>query len=318
MQTRMSVFDHEIGKGLCEYLLRHPLGLQPVLCGSWEELLEAQTPLALIGHELWSEEKVQTARARGMLLMELREPELSPYQPADCLIREVYRRAQEQHLELGGSGRFLYDRTRVAGVCSPHGYDLQTGFAFIYGLLHAEEVRTLYLDFTYYNGFFDVCDADLGDLFYELHKRSRPVGAVLPAIVQRFGQMDYIPPVRTQTDLEDLGEKDVTELLQRLMQEGAYGLIVVNLPVRPSFLRAVWDHCSVMYSLQREGALYDRAQTRLLDGFQEETDMAQRLRVVRMPPVSGSFSLDEAMYEQLLFGEMAAFVRSLDAPPERR
>ncbi len=319
MQTRISILDREIGEGLCEYLLQHPFGLQPVLCRSWTELLAAQAPISLIGRDFWSEMEVQTAQAKGMLLLELGEPELSPYQPADCLIREIYRRALQQHLELGGSGRLLYDKTRVVGVCSPHGYDLQTGFAFIYGLLHAQETRTLYLDLTYYNGFFDASAEDVGDLFYELHKHSRPIGAILSSMTQRFGQMDYIPPVRTQMDLEDLEEKELTELLHLIMQEGAYGLIVLNLPVRPSLLRAVYDCSSCMYSLQREGALFDRAQTRLMDEFQEEADAPKILRIVRMPPVSGSFSLDETMYEQLLFGEMAAFVKRVDAAcPERR
>lgn len=322
MQTRIAIWDREIGAGLSAYMLQHPSGLQPVLCGSWEELCEADAPLALVADTCWEETQVRQAEEKGMLLLRLGAAGLSPYQPADCLIREIYRQAMERECPLAGSSRMLYDKTEVVAVCSPHGYDQQSAFAVIYSLLHAEKKRTLYMDFTYYSGFFETSGEDVGDLFYELHKHCRPISAVLAAMAQRFGQLDYIPPVRTQMDLEDVTEKELTELLERILQEGGYELIVLNLPVRPGLLRAAYDCCSSMYSLQREGILYDRAQTRLLDDLGQRseqpssadapTEKLRRLRVVRMPPVSGSFSMDETMYEQLMFGEMAAFIRKLD------
>ena len=68
-----------------------------------------------------------------------------------------------------------------------------------------------------------------------------------------------------------------------------------------------------MYSLQREGILYERAQARLLEDLRLESGQTQlsNLQVVPMPAISGSFSMDESMYEELLFGEMAAFIRRM-------
>ena len=68
-----------------------------------------------------------------------------------------------------------------------------------------------------------------------------------------------------------------------------------------------------MYSLQREGILYERSQTRLLEDLRSESgkETLSNLEVVPMPALSGSFSMDESMYEELLFGEMAAFVRQI-------
>ena len=174
-------------------------------------------------------------------------------------------------------------------------------------------MRTLYLDFTYYNGFFDIASEDVGDLFYELHKQSVSMGAILMATVQRFGSMDYLPPVRTQMDLDDLTGEDFTGLLQRVLQESEYELVVLNMPVRPRFLRAVYDCCSRVYSLRREGVLYERAQARLLEDLRLESGQTElsNLKVVPMPAISGSFSMDESMYEELLFGEMAAFIRQM-------
>lgn len=284
----------------------------PVLCKSWEELHTAKAQLALVGAAFWEEGQAERAEKSGTLLLQLDEAHLSPYQPADDLMKAVYRTALDRQFYLPGSLMALYEKEIVA-VCSPHGYDLQTGFAVVYSLIRAEHVRTLYLDFTYYSGFFDAVAEDVGDLFYELDKQNAPVGVILTAMVQKFGPLDYLPPVRMQMDLEDLTGKDFTGLLQRILQESEYELVVLNMPVRPGFLRAVYDCCSHMYSLQREGILYERAQTRLLEDLRLESGQSKlsNLQIVPMPSISGSFSMDESMYEELLFGEMAAFIKKL-------
>jgi hypothetical protein len=116
-----------------------------------------------------------------------------------------------------------------------------------------------------------------------------------------------------QMDLEDLTGKDFTMLLQRLLQESEYELVVLNMPARPSFLRAVYACCNRMYSLQREGALYERSQARLMEDLRLESDGEElaNLQIVPVPAISGGFSMDTSMYEELLFGEMAAFIRSI-------
>lgn len=293
-------------------MLQHPYGLQPVLCKSWEELQGANAQLALVGTGFWEETLATQLKKNGTLLMRLDEAYLSPYQPADSLMKEVYRMALEQQLSLPGALSALHNKEIVV-VCSPHGYDLQTGFAVVYSLIRAEQVRTLYLDFSYYSGFFDTVAEDVGDLFYELHKQTVPMGTILASMTQKFGPLDYLPPVRMQMDLDDLTGEDFTGLLQRILQECEYDLVVLNMPVRPRFLRAVYACCSHMYSLQREGILYERSQTRLLEDLRLESGQIElsNLQVVPMPAISGSFSMDESMYHELLFGEMAAFIRRL-------
>ena len=278
------------------YLLKHPFGLTPVLCKNWEELRGAKAPLALVGADFWEEAQAEQVKGSGIYLIRLDEAHVSPYQPADHLMKEVYRMALEQQLYLPGAMPVLYEK-EIAAVCSPHGYDLQTGFAIVYSLIRAEHVRTLYLDFSYYSGFFDIEKEDVGDLFYELHKQNKPMGAILAAMVQKFGPLDYLPPVRVQMDMDDLTGEDFTELLQRILQESEYELVVLNMPVRPRFLRAVYGCCSHMYSLQREGILYERAQARLLEDLRLESGQTQlsNLQGVPMPAISGSFSRDESM-----------------------
>lgn len=293
-------------------MLQHRFGLMPVLCHSWEDLHLAKALLALVGEDFWEETQVTRAREEGALIIQLSEDAVSPYQSADNLVRQVYETALDRQLALPGAFTALYKKEVVA-VCSPHSYDLQTGFAVIYSLLRAEKMRTLYLDFSYYSGFFEKARRDVGDLFYELHTKNMPVQAALAALTQTFGQLDYIPPVNMQMDIDDLTGKDFTELLQRVLQESEYELVVLNMPARPLFLRAVYGCCSRMYSLQREGILYDKAQSRLLEDLRLGSGQNElpNLQVIPMPAISGNFSMDASMYGTLLFSEMAAFIREI-------
>ena len=311
IRTKLAILDKEIGEGLCTYLMLRDYGLQPVLCESEESMLDSDAPIGLIGAGYTDAfSGIQEAAGDKQLLL-LGTGALDPYQPADELIRALYRELLERQISLPGALRTLYGDKELVAVCSPHSYDRQSDFAVVYSLLRAQEIRTLYLDFTYYNGFFDCSDKDVGDLFYELHKHVQPMERLLPAFVHSCQALDYIPPVRVQMDLEDLTGKDFTQLFEQLLQESEYGLIVVNMPCRPSFLRAAYEGCSCMYSLQREGMLYDRAQTRLLEdlGLEGEKKSHSNLKVVELPAIGGSFSMDSSMYEELLFGEMAALIK---------
>ncbi len=311
--TGISILDGEIGPGLCEYLLACQPGVKPALCGGWEELRESGTKLALVGAGFWDDAQAEAAEAAGIFVIRLDEEHLSPYQPADALMKAVCKLALDRQMYLPGALRALYGERRIIAVCSPHSYDMQTAFAVAYGLIQAESRRVLYLDFTYYSGFFEADGDDVGDLFYEMHKQDAPLGSILAAIVQKFGRLDYVKPARVQMDLEDITGEDLRLLLRRLLQESEYDLAVLNLPARPAFLRAAYDSCSRMYSLQREGTLYDQAQARLLEDLRlgsGETELAN-LKVIPMPAIGGSFSMDESMYETLLFGDMANFIRNI-------
>ena len=108
--------------GLSMYLIRHPSGFTHILCNSWEELSDAKAQLALVGADFWEESQAEQLKRSGTFPIRLEEGHLSPYQPADHLIRKVYQLALEQKLYLPGAMRSLYEK-EVVTVCSPHGYD---------------------------------------------------------------------------------------------------------------------------------------------------------------------------------------------------
>ena len=311
IQTRLSILDAEIGPGLGSYLLQHPMGITPVLCKSWEELFDSDADLALVGADYWGEEQAAKAKTSGIAVLEMDEANLTPYQPAALLIKAVYRMALEKQIPLPGALTAMHEKEVIA-VCSPHGYDLQTGFAVIYSLLRADTVRTLYLDFTYYNGFFDTVSEDVGDLFYEMHKHRGTMQEILHAMVQKFGPLDYLPPVRYPEDLEEAGPDSLAGLLHAIAGESSYETVVVDVGSCKRTALEVLKLCEAIYLPVKE----DSVSLAKLEEFDRYLELsgngALRERIHRLKlPYHSCFGRKENYLEQLVWGELGDYTRKL-------
>ena len=74
-----------------------------MLCKSWEEICTSGANLALVGADYWEEGLVEKGERDGILILRLDEAYLTPYQPADKLIKEIYQIALEQQICLPGA-----------------------------------------------------------------------------------------------------------------------------------------------------------------------------------------------------------------------
>lgn len=313
IQRKLAVLDpKEIGPGLCHYLLHHRSVWKPVYCDSMEELEEAQADLALIGQSFWMREEERLAKNKNWIFLDekgtnAQARHVQPYQPADLLLQEISELVIANGMQIPIVT--AQSSTQVVAVMSPHGYDLQTGFALVYSLIRAQSKRVLYLNLQYYCGFFDTYKKDIGDLFYMLRKNSAFEPAVFTELAISVGNLDIIPPVGVQLDLEDLTPEDLGTLICELQRLGIYDLVVFDLPVRPGFYRELYLHSNSIYSLQKEGEVYDQAQIRLLDDLEVGEEIPTHFHIVKMPQITGTFGIDDSIYEELLFGEMAKFIR---------
>ena len=313
IQRKLAVLDPtEIGPGLCHYLLNHRSIWKPVYCENMKELEAAQADLALVGQSFWMREEERLAQNKNWIFLDAKGTNaqlrhIQPYQPADLLLQEISELVIANGMQIPVVTAQC--ATQVVAVMSPHGYDLQTGFAIVYSLIRAQSKRVLYLNFQYYCGFFDTYKRDIGDLFYMLHRNGTLEPAVFTELAIPVGNLDIIPPVGVQMDLEDLTPDDLGTLICELQRLGIYDLVVFDLPVRPRFYRELYLHSNNIYSLQKEGEVYDQAQIRLLDDLEVGEEIPSHFHIVKMPQIAGTFGIDGSIYEELLFGEMAKFIR---------
>ena len=319
IQKKLAILDpEEIGPGFCNYLLSHPEGFQPVYCNSMEELEAIKADIAIIGKDFWDNHPEDLSKNKNWLFLDEKgaaggERHIMPYQPADTLLMEIRQQLIQSGISIPSP--VSTGPTQLEAVISAHGYDLQTGFALVYSLIQAQNRRVLYLNLQYYSGFFDTYPRDMGDLFYALRRQEQLQEADISMLITSIGRLDLIPPVRMQMDLEDITAEELGNLMSKLQQMGCYDLIVFDLPVRASFYREAYLRCRRTYSLQKEGPVYDLAQMRLMTdlGMDEiagrDGESTCGFQIVKMPQIAGTFGVDETIYEELMFGEMAGFIR---------
>ena len=96
-------------------------------------------------------------------------------------------------------------KTRFIGMYSPVHRCLQSTFALTFAQLMAEKHPTLYLNFEHYVGIIELLperqNRDLADLLYFLAGDEGKFPLRMQTVIQRKGNLDYIPPMRNGQNL---------------------------------------------------------------------------------------------------------------------
>lgn len=242
------------------------------------------------------------------------------YQASDNVLREVMTcyQIKEQPVFFPSAGK----RARIIGVYSPVGRCGKTLFALTLGQVLSKEGKALFLSLEEFSGLSRLTgssyDSGLSDLLY-YYRQSEYSPLRLGSVVHSWGGMDYVPPIAYAEDLAQLGGETVAGLVEQIAAEGAYDAVVVDLGHFFWGAELVLALCDVIYTPVREDGISDGK----LKEWKEYLEVSgrerlwQRLRIIRLPNVRISVG-KESYPEQLLWGEMGDFVRSLTgaAPKE--
>ncbi len=323
MQSKLIILDKEIGAGLAKYVMSRNRLMSVVLCDSLDGFIRAyddgKDSIGLIGRDYLDASKGKLEeREKTLFILEEREKlqggnSLHRYQAADQLLKKMYARLMETGTFLSGTSVAMYDK-RIVGICAPLGTPIQTELAFVYALKCSLERNTLFLSFNYYSGFFDsLADSDhqhdIGDLFYEM-KKGAGAGLAIESMVHTAGRLDYVLPVSRQMDLEDLQADDLAGLFGRLPAESEYEVIVLDLPARPSFLRAAYHLTSQLYVLREEGKVSEKSVEYLKADLKEGPSKNQG--EIKELILKGSYErhiLNITEADQLLNGQLFEFIK---------
>ncbi len=235
------------------------------------------------------------------------------YQASDNVLREVMTcyRVKEQPDFFPAVGK----RARIIGVYSPIGRCGKTSFALTLGQVLSKDGKALFLTLEEFSGFAKMTgrsyESGLSELLY-YYRQSEYNPLRLGSVVHSWGSLDYVPPAAYAEDLDQLGGETVAGLVEQIAAEGSYDAVVVDLGHFFWGAELVLALCDVIYTPVREDAVSDGK----LKEWKEYLEASgrgrlwQRLRIIKLPNVRISAG-KENYPEQLLWGEMGDFVRSL-------
>lgn len=235
------------------------------------------------------------------------------YQSAEHVVRELS--ACYDALSPPGTMKgALKGACRLEGIYAPYGGSRKTTFALLLALILAERYRVLYLNMEGFSGFARLfgreCAYDLSDLLYfgSLNQWKEKKDA----LIQDYKGMKWIAPVCYPEDRDYLTGERMEKILNELLECGEYDKIVIDIADHFFFSSRILDLCHEIYIPVKEDAI-SKWKLMEFDDWMERSGragMEEKIRRLHLPHVP-VLKETENYLEQLMYGEMADYVRRL-------
>lgn len=141
---------------------------------------------------------------------------------------------------------------KIIGFYSPVHHLLQSSLALTMGQILAKEKRVLYLNFEPYSGFEYMMqrsyEHDLMDILFFLKEDSQKFRMKLDSIIERVGQLEYIPPVFCYPDMEEVDNSMWQRLLKRIVNEMDYEILILDMTEHIRGMFSMLEVCDEIYS----------------------------------------------------------------------
>lgn len=243
------------------------------------------------------------------------------YQSVEDVTKDLMDFCVQREISLFDKSAFCIKERdiKIIGFYSPVHHLLQSSLALTMGQMLAREKKVLYLNFEPYSGFEYMMqksyEHDLMDILFFLKEDSQKFRMKLDSIVERVGQLEYIPPVFCYPDMEEVDIAMWQRLLRRLINEMDYDVIILDLTEQVRGLFSMLEICDEIYScLPEDGfamAKMEQYKKLLLHMKKEEICKNTKTCVV---PVFHEVPTQVAMFSH---SELAEYVKEMMKDEER-
>lgn len=226
---------------------------------------EKDVSVCLVGEGMLSayqtEEAMKNSEQLIYLTKKRKEEGVFKYQSVEDITKDLMELCVRKEIFLFDKSTFCIkkENVKIIGFYSPVHHVLQSSLALTMGQLLAKEKKVLYLNFEPYSGFEYMMqktyEHDLMDILFFLKEEPRKFRMKLDSIMERVGQLDYIPPVFCYPDMEEIDAILWQKLLERLINEMDYDVIILDLTEQIRGLFSMLELCDEIYSFLAEDGL---------------------------------------------------------------
>lgn len=242
-------------------------------------------------------------------------PSVYKYQSSSEVIREVMACYGEEKNTV--PVQFPVKKTtELLGVYSPLGRCLKTSFALTLGQILAKGRAVLYLNFEEYSGFEELMGRsfghDLSDLMYFVRQGNQNLIHKMNGMIQTVNNLDFIPPVRTPSDIRSIPWEDWQNLLQEIIMHSSYETVILDIGAGTAELFSLLEKCQRIYMpvLSDTVSACKIAQFENLLRIWDLSRILGKITKVK-PPFHMEAALAETYVEQLPWSELGDYVREI-------
>lgn len=210
------------------------------------------------------------------------------YQSSESIMREVMcYYADRPSREFGVISSIS---TEIITVYSPIRRCGRTTFAFALGEVLSEREKVLYLNLEEYSGFNRLLQknymSDLSDLLFYIGQKKRNFPCKLASLVEKAGNLDYVPPVIAPTDILSVSKETWILLFNELMGCD-YSKIVVDLSDSISAFTDILLSSERIYMPVKEDpvSIAKREQYEAMIRIMELTGILEKTVRISLPPI---------------------------------
>lgn len=293
-----------------------------------EQYVRQKFQVVLLGKTFLQEEwiRAEIEQEKNVLWIYLREereekmeewiktlPIVEKYQPVSAIVRNIYRYYEEYRRE---DIPKMGETTQILGFYSPSQSIWQTPLAMTMATILAEREKVLYVSLKECSGleqwFQEEYEQDLLDVMYFCQGREQKA-IELREFIYSVENVDYIPPVRDGVLLNELTEKDYTELITLLEHQTSYNIIVLDMGnMFPGFFR-VWEKCSRIYIPQEKNVLAKGIGESFVTMVrrQENQGLEEKMSWLSLPDWKKEILTPGCLMQQWIWGGQGDYVREL-------
>ena len=125
----------------------------------------------------------------------------------------------------------------------------------------------------------------------------------LNSIVYYLGDMAWIPPIRIPQDYTQLSVQEMADLLERILQEGNYTTLVLDVGDYGRDALPLLEKCQVIYTPIREDPFLQKKCGSLRNTWRqwETARSMEKIQKIHVPMVTGGRRM-ESISQELLWG----------------
>ena len=238
-----------------------------------------------------------------------RADEIYKYQSGDRIIKAVmeYLSSNATSAVKRSCGKPL----NVYGVYSPVKRSFQTTFSIALGQILSKKEKTLYINFECFSGFDYLMSrspsADLMDLVYFKEVGGESFAYRLESMVEKVGNLDYIPPVRSFRSFEEITGEEWVGFIKGFGDFTDYENIILDLSESVNGLFDILRLCKTVYTVTDERRISKAKMSHYEailaeDDYGDVIDKTRKLKIPVFREVPDEF-------EMLPYSELTTFIK---------
>lgn len=176
------------------------------------------------------------------------------YQSVEHVVNELLELCMEKEIYLFEEKTLLKRRkdVKIYAFYAPVRHLLQSTIALTMGQMLAREKKVLYLNLVPNSGFEYMLqkeyEHDLMDILFFLKEDRENFRQRMESMLERVGMLEYIPPVFCYPDMEEIESPLWHKLLQRIVDEMEYEVVLLDLTEHTRGLLSLLEICDEIYT----------------------------------------------------------------------